>query len=166
METKAKKAVVTDENRAESAALKEIYVARKHVHRLTQTEFGERFGIGTQAAVWMCLNGKMAISLKAGIGFSRGLRCDLGDFSPRLQAEAGAMASAAVNSFSDTNKKPIQDPQTQQHYPRALDRPSAVWPFDLFNYDEWMLLPKKDREEFENLIAGAVLRAKKTRTGT
>ena len=38
---------------------------------------------------------------------------------------------------------------------------TAQWPFDLFDYDEWMLLDAKDRKDFENTIAGAILRAKK-----
>lgn len=41
---------------------------------------------------------------------------------------------------------------------------TAVWPFDLFDYDGWMKLSAKDREEFENLIAGAVLRSQKMRS--
>lgn len=39
---------------------------------------------------------------------------------------------------------------------------TAQWPFDLFDYDEWMLLDPKDRQDLENTIAGAILRAKKT----
>lgn len=37
------------------------------------------------------------------------------------------------------------------------------WPFTLFDESSWLALPQKDREEFENLIAGAVMRAQKTR---
>lgn len=44
-----------------------------------------------------------------------------------------------------------------------LERPGEVWPFSLFNLAGWMALAPKDREDFENLIAGAVLRAQKIR---
>lgn len=40
---------------------------------------------------------------------------------------------------------------------------NPVWPFELFDFDGWMSLPKKDREDYENLIAGAVQRAQKIR---
>ena len=36
------------------------------------------------------------------------------------------------------------------------------WPFELFSAEDWLSLPKKDRDEIENSIAGAVLRARKT----
>ena len=36
------------------------------------------------------------------------------------------------------------------------------WPFELFSQADWLLLSPKEREEIENSIAGAVLRAKKT----
>jgi len=42
----------------------------------------------------------------------------------------------------------------------------TIWPFELFDHADWMLLGTKDREEFENLIAGAILRARKMRSGT
>lgn len=36
------------------------------------------------------------------------------------------------------------------------------WPFVLFTYSEWLKLAKKDREAFENEIAGALLRNQQT----
>jgi len=36
------------------------------------------------------------------------------------------------------------------------------WPFELFSQADWLLLSLKERQEIENSIAGAVLRAKKT----
>ena len=38
----------------------------------------------------------------------------------------------------------------------------SAWPFELFDYADWMLLDAKDRQQHENTIAGAILRAKKT----
>lgn len=82
-----KDAVLTDENREESARLKKLYEEAKH--GLSQADFGAAYGIGNQGAVWQCLNGKgMPISLKAARGFAKGLKCDIADFSPRLAAEA------------------------------------------------------------------------------
>jgi transcriptional regulator with XRE-family HTH domain len=40
---------------------------------------------------------------------------------------------------------------------------NSVWPFELFDFDGWMSLSQKDREDYENLIAGAVQRAQKIR---
>lgn len=81
-----KAALLTEENRQESAKLKALY--NQTPHKLTQAAFGETYGIGNQGAVWQCLNGKgMPISLKAAQGFARGLNCQVADFSPRLAAE-------------------------------------------------------------------------------
>ena len=38
----------------------------------------------------------------------------------------------------------------------------SQWPFELFGSSDWLSLSKKERDEFENTIAGAILRAKKT----
>lgn len=95
-ETKTRKrdAELTDENRRESARLKELYLATRH--GLSQAEFGARYAIGNQGAVWQCLNGKgMPISLKAARGFARGLGVDIAAFSPRLAAEASEIAEFA-----------------------------------------------------------------------
>lgn len=91
---RSKDAELTDENRAESARLKELYL--KANHGMSQTAFGAAYDIGNQGAVWQCLNGKgMPISLKAARGFARGLNCDIADFSPRLAAEAAMNAEFA-----------------------------------------------------------------------
>lgn len=159
----SKKAVLTDENREESAKLKKIWDARKHTHGLNQAEFGDRFGIGTQGAVSACLRGNMAISLKAGTGFALGLRCDVAEFSPRLAAMAGAVNLAAIEAMSHTNEATEQPTNTQQHRQVYAVQSTPLWPFEMFSFDEWMSLPKKDREDYEALIYGAVHRARKTR---
>lgn len=41
-----------------------------------------------------------------------------------------------------------------------------VWPFTLFTYSEWLGLPAKIRESFEDEIAGAMLRHRQTASGT
>lgn len=43
---------------------------------------------------------------------------------------------------------------------------ASVWPFTLFSYSEWLGLPAKTRDSFENEIAGALLRHRQTATGT
>lgn len=94
MEKSSKSARLTEENLAESARLKRLYTTANH--GLTQEAFGAKYGIGNQGAVWQCLNGRgMPISLKAAMGFAAGLSCEIADFSPRLAAEAAAIASAA-----------------------------------------------------------------------
>mgnify|MGYP000748237041 CR=1 FL=1 len=58
---------------------------------------------------------------------------------------------APSKSVSDTVANPLYAVKNE-----------AEWPFELFSQSDWLLLPKKEREEIENSIAGAVLRAKKT----
>lgn len=87
-------AKVTDEHRAEAAALKKLWKESKH--GLSQAAFGADFKIGTQAAVGFFLNGKSPLSLKAARGFAKGLKCDISDFSKRLAEEAAKNAEFAA----------------------------------------------------------------------
>lgn len=84
---KIRRAVVTEDHKAESARLLAIWNSKKHG---SQAEFGELFQIGSQSAVAQFLSGKAPISLKAARGFAKGLGCKIGDFSPRLDQEAQA----------------------------------------------------------------------------
>lgn len=100
MEKSSKSSKLTQENFEESARLKTLYQAARH--GLSQEAFGAKYDIGNQGAVWQCLNGKgMPISMKAAIGFARGLGCDIADFSPRLAAEAAAAAAVSPQESSE-----------------------------------------------------------------
>lgn len=90
---------VSDETIAESKRLRELWEKRK---TMTQVEFGEKYGIGTQGAMYQFLNGVTPISLKAAIGFAKGLNCQISDFSPRLAAEAMRHAEAVKNETDDS----------------------------------------------------------------
>lgn len=76
----------------EAQKLRLLWQTRDHPK---QQEFGERFGIGNQSAVTQFLNGKVGLSLKAARGFAEGLGVDIGEFSPRLAAEATRIAAVA-----------------------------------------------------------------------
>lgn len=83
--SKKPKPIITDEHRKECRALRGLW-DNAGDDRLTQAEFGEKFNIGSQAAVGHFLRGTSAISLKAAKGFATGLGCRIADFSPRLAA--------------------------------------------------------------------------------
>lgn len=105
----SKKAKVTDEHRAESARLKEIWEREKPRLKAlgfgTQESFGQEFGIGNQAAVGFFLNGESAISLKAAAAFARGLGCSVSDFSPRLAALMATADQVVGWPFPDIDPK-------------------------------------------------------------
>lgn len=81
---------ISEENVEESNRLRKIWdstlASRAADEAGTQEAFGAKYSIGNQAAVGHFLNGKTALSMKAALGFARGLRCEVGDFSPRLAA--------------------------------------------------------------------------------
>lgn len=94
---------VTDLHREEARALLEIWNrvrderARLGQINLTQLEFAREHRIGeTQGAVSNRLTGKQPLSLKAAIGFAKGLGCKVGDFSPRLQTELDDLSSSGA----------------------------------------------------------------------
>lgn len=89
-----KRGKVTELNKEESRLLRAIWDAASK-DRPSQGQFGEIYGIGSQAAVGHFLNGHAAISLKAARGFAEGLKCEISDFSPRLAEEAAQLGRFA-----------------------------------------------------------------------
>ena len=79
-----KKSKITDENRAETAALLSIW---KEKHTLSQHDFGEAYGLGNQSNVGHYLHARSQINLKAALAFAAHLECKVADFSPRLARE-------------------------------------------------------------------------------
>lgn len=86
-----RRAKVTPETKAEAARLRRMWDDRPEP-KLSQTVFGEMYGVGSQSAVGQFLRGETPLSLKAAKGFAAGLGCSLSDISPRLAAETAAMA--------------------------------------------------------------------------
>lgn len=107
-----KKSKITDENRAESAALLLIW---KEKHTLSQHDFGETYDLGNQSNVGHYLHARSQINLKAALAFAAHLECKVADFSPRLARElksfspdeithlAEEVSTSTVRASSDTN---------------------------------------------------------------
>lgn len=55
--------------------------------KMSQSQFGAKFDIGTQGAVWQYLQGERALNLRAAIRFAKGLGVFVSDISPTLAAE-------------------------------------------------------------------------------
>lgn len=92
----------------ESSLLRKFWEAAE-VGRPSQQEFGEKYGIGGQSAVGNFLHGRSLLSMKAGLGFSRGLGVPLASFSPRLALEAMGIASV-------TSSEPVVISSVQSLY--------------------------------------------------
>lgn len=111
-----KRGSVTDENRAESVKLRELWDNR--ANRMSQAEFGEAFDIGSQAAVGHFLNGHAAISMKAAKGFARGLSCEIADFSERLAKQASELVEVSGGaSLSAAPTAPVGVPISSKEAP-------------------------------------------------
>lgn len=109
--------------------LKALYSERT---KLSQTEFGARFEIGNQGAVWQYLNGRRPLSLKAAKGFAAGLGVNIEDFSPAI-AETIKAAEMLTGSID-------QD---------------AVWPFSLLDERKIQALDDSARLELERSVLDA-----------
>jgi hypothetical protein len=96
--TDKRRSKVTPENIEESRLLKAIWESteaeRAERGEKAQGVFGARYDIGNQGAVWQFLNGRTALSKQAALGFAKGLRCRVAEFSPRIAAEIEEMASS------------------------------------------------------------------------
>lgn len=77
-----RKVKITPETQEESLRLRAIWDGAQG--RPNQAAFGEMYDIGNQSAVGQFLRGETPISLKAAVGFAKGLGCEIQDFSPRL----------------------------------------------------------------------------------
>lgn len=100
-----RKVKVTPETLEESQRLRAIWEAA--IDRPNQTVFGEMYGVGNQSAVGQFLRGETPLSLKAAIGFAKGLRCEIEDFSPRL-AKIAADAAQVSNKDDEAEFIPIR----------------------------------------------------------
>lgn len=94
-----RKSKVTDEHREEARLLRLAWDSR--TEKVSQAVFGEQYEIGNQSAVGQFLRGDAPLSLKAARGFARGLGVGIDQFSPRLAAEAAAIAAAVTRQESD-----------------------------------------------------------------
>lgn len=65
--------------------------------RVNQTEFGARYGIGTQGMVWQYLSGRRPLNIKAAEAFSRGLNIPVDEFSPTIAEQIRSAASRVEN---------------------------------------------------------------------
>ena len=63
--------------------LKRLYVERVP-KGMSQTEFGLRYGIGTQGMVSQYLTGHTPLNVDAAAKFAKGLRCTIADISPDM----------------------------------------------------------------------------------
>lgn len=109
--------------------LKELYNERT---TLSQTEFGARFDIGNQGAVWQYLNGRRPLNMKAAKGFASGLGVNIEDFSPAI-----AEAIKAAEAWTGGGEAATQ------------------WPFNKLDEAKIQALQADHREQIE----GAVLEA-------
>ena len=100
-----RKVKVTPETLEESRRLRALWDATKD--RPNQTVFGEMYGVGNQSAVGQFLRGATPISLKAAIGFAKGLRCEIEDFSPRL-AKIASEAAQVLSKDDESEFIPIR----------------------------------------------------------
>lgn len=96
---KVKRSPPTAENVEEARRLKDLYDSGNH--GLSQAEFGARYHIGTQGAVWQFLNCGAVLNMKAAKGFAEGLGCQISDFSPRLAAEIEGLARHTTDPDDD-----------------------------------------------------------------
>jgi hypothetical protein len=100
-----RKVKITPETLEESERLLAIWEAAKG--RPNQAVFGEMYGVGNQSAVGQFLRGDTPISLKAAIGFAKGLGCEIEDFSPRL-AKVAHEASRVTTLDDESEFIPVR----------------------------------------------------------
>lgn len=51
---------------------------------MSQLDFAEKFGLGTQGMVWQYLSGYRPLNIEAAAKFAKGLNCRIDDFSPEM----------------------------------------------------------------------------------
>lgn len=83
--------------------LKELYEAR--VPRgMSQKQFGQAYGIGSQSMVAQYLNGTRPLNFEAAAKFATGLRCTIHDISPEMAAALETEILPLVGKVSAASK--------------------------------------------------------------
>lgn len=82
--------------------------------KISQAEFAETYGIGSQAQLWQFLNPESKkgrpLNLSAAIGFATGLNCRVGDFSPSLQKFIDKIAHySSMETEKNTTQLQVQE---------------------------------------------------------
>jgi transcriptional regulator with XRE-family HTH domain len=67
---------------ADAARLKALFEAREP--KISQTQFGEDFHIGTQGMVWQYMSGTRPLNIDSAMKFARGLGVTIDKFSPTI----------------------------------------------------------------------------------
>lgn len=134
-DTRRKQGKVTAENLEEAARLKELWNRAKAEGRVTSQEaFGAAFDIGNQSAVGFFLNGRTALSLKAAVGFARGLECRVEQFSPRLAREIdGIVLTTTFDGSSEKAPSFVKEPTTKY----AAAHPMSLLPHRVVSPIPW-----------------------------
>lgn len=132
--TKNKQGKITPEHEAEATRLRALWAASEDARAArgvkSQESFGAAYSIGNQAAVGFFLNGKTALSMKAAVGFARGLECQVVDFSPRLAREMEAMASAMAMPTLSTGSRGATPPSVahdMSQIPHTVAPTTIAW---------------------------------------
>lgn len=99
------------------------------------------------------IGARLARKLEQGCGKDTGWM-DVSHHAPAGGVARAQKSSAAANAHrvSDFERPYIVQAET-------------AWPFTLFSYSDWLGLPAKTRESFEDEIAGALIRHRQTASG-
>jgi hypothetical protein len=102
----AKRSKITQVHQDEAAKLRELWTSRKH---RTQAQFGEHYGLGSQANVGHYLQARSALNLTAAAAFATELQCRISDFSPRLAQGMEAISRNFLREQQFGNAQPFPD---------------------------------------------------------
>ena len=110
--------------------LRAVFLKRS---KISQREFGERYGIGTAGMVNQLLLGRRPVSLAAAVKFAEGLGCAIDDFSPELAAFARKAASFTheietdIDSAIHPNRIPVLTGEEMASRSRGKEDEPAGW---------------------------------------
>ena len=110
--------------------LRAVFLKRS---KISQREFGERYGIGTAGMVNQLLLGRRPVSLAAAVKFAEGIGCAIDDFSPELAAFARKAASFTheietdIDSAIHPNRIPVLTGEEVASRSRGKEDEPAGW---------------------------------------
>lgn len=70
--------------------------------KISQTEFGAKFEIGSQGMVWQYVAARRPLNIKAATAFARGLGVNVEDFSPTIAGQISAAAAQTDISIGES----------------------------------------------------------------
>lgn len=159
MNMKSKKKVLTEEQKKECFALRDIFLSKQNELKLNQRKVADILGI-TPPSLSNYLNGINALNVKIAVALSDILKINVSDFSPRLAEEISKIAQVAT---SDNNISSTSNEHNNIKHIESYSQLAKTFSYPLLNWNDIEIFI--DKRLSSNNFRGQVMSVKNIKEG-